>query len=97
MGNIHVVKETTLTVEKKPLVLALPYLVSISIETKTKLKQSLKSILNCRKLQILFNNKTRLDNNFHFKNRIPKDLIWEYDFPKILSQRSAMSTIMVNV
>ena len=26
MGNIHVVKDTTLTIEKKPLVLVLPYL-----------------------------------------------------------------------
>ena len=31
MDNIHVVKETTLTVEKKPLVLVLPYLGSISL------------------------------------------------------------------
>ena len=70
MDNIHVVKETTLTVEKKPLVLVLPYLGSISLQTRTKLKKSLKSILNCCKLQ----NKTRLGKNFHFKDQIPKDL-----------------------
>ena len=74
MDNIHVVKETTLTVEKKPLVLILPYSDSISLETRTKLKKSLKNILNCCKLQIVFKNKTRLGNNFHFKDRIPKDL-----------------------
>ena len=50
MDNIHVVKETTLTVEKKPLVLVLPYLGSISLQTRTKLKKSLKCILNCCKL-----------------------------------------------
>ena len=49
MDNIHVVKETTLTVEKKPLVLVLLYLGSISLQTTTKLKKSLKNIrVNCK-------------------------------------------------
>ena len=47
MDNIHAVKETTLTVEKKPLVLVLSYLGSISSQTRTKLKKSLKNIRNC--------------------------------------------------
>ena len=34
----------------------------------------LKNILNCCKLQIVFKNKTRLGNNFHFEDQIPKDL-----------------------
>ena len=74
MKCMHVVKETTLTVEKKSLVLVLPYLGSISLQTTTKLKKSSKNILNCCKLQIVFKNKTRLGNNFHFKDQIPKDL-----------------------
>ena len=74
MDNIDVVKETTLTVEKKALVLVLPYLGSTSLQTRTKLKKSLKHILNCYKLQIVVKNKTRLGNNFHFKDQIPKDL-----------------------
>ena len=74
MDNIHVVKKTTLTVEKKPLVLVLPCLGSISVQTRNKLMKSLKNILNCCKLQIVFKNKTKLGNNFHFKDRIPKDL-----------------------
>ena len=74
MDNIHVVKETTLTIEKKPLVLVLPYLGSLSLKTGTKLKKSLKNILNFCKLQIVFKNKTTLGNNFHFKDQIPKDL-----------------------
>ena len=45
MDNIHVVKETTLTVEKKPLALFLPYLGSIYLQTRTKLKKSLKTFL----------------------------------------------------
>ena len=95
MDNIHLLKETTLTVEKKPLVLVLPYLGSISLQTRTKLKKSLKNILNCCKLQIVFQIKTRLGNNFHFKGQIPKDLtsVLFINF----SVDSAMSPIMVNV
>ena len=74
MDNIHVVKETTLTVGKKPLVLVLLYLGSVSLQTRTKLKKSLKNILNYCKLHIVFKNKTRLDN-FYFKDQIPKDLL----------------------
>ena len=73
----------------------LPYLGSISLQTRTKLKKSLKNILNCCKLLIVFKDKTRLDNSFHFKDQIPK--------PKPLmsflsfSVNSAMSPIMVNI
>ena len=74
MDNINVVKETTVTVQNKSLVLVLPYLRSMFLETKTKLKKSLKNILNCWKLQIVFKNKTKFSNNFHFKDQIPKDL-----------------------
>ena len=74
MGNIQRVKETTPTFEKKHLVLALPYLGSISLQTRTKLNKSLKIILGCCKLQIVFKNNTRLGNIFHFKAQIPKDL-----------------------
>ena len=74
MDNIHVVKETSLTVEKKPLVLVLLYLDSMSLQTRNKLKKSLKNMLNYCKLQIVLTNKTRLDNNFYFKDQIPKDL-----------------------
>ena len=74
MDNIHVVKETTLTIEKKSLVLVLPFLGSISLQTRTKLKKSLTNILNCCTLQIVFKNKTRFGNNFHFKDQITKDL-----------------------
>ena len=61
---MHLVKETTLTGEKKPLILLLPCIGSISFQTWTKLKKSLKNILNCCELQLVFKNKTRLGNNF---------------------------------
>ena len=38
------------------------------------MEKSLKNILNCRKLQIVFKSKTRLGNNSHFKDQIPKHL-----------------------
>ena len=74
MDNMNVVKETTVTVEKKSLVLVLSYLGPISLQTRNKLMKSLKNILNCYKLQIVFRKKTRLGNNFHFKDQILKDL-----------------------
>ena len=45
IDSIHVVKETTLTVEKKPLVLVLPYKLLLSLQTTTWLKKSLKTFL----------------------------------------------------
>ena len=39
MDNIHVVKETTLTFERKPLVLVLPCIGSISLQIMTKFKK----------------------------------------------------------
>ena len=45
LEKIHVVKETILIFEKKPLVLLLAYLRSISLQTWTKLKKSLKTFL----------------------------------------------------
>ena len=53
MDNTHVVNETTLTVAKKPLVLVLLYLGSVSLQTRTKLKKSLTNILNYCKLHIV--------------------------------------------
>ena len=38
------------------------------------MKKSLESILNCCEVQIVFKNKTRLDNNFHSKDWIPSGL-----------------------
>ena len=48
MGNIHVVKEITLTVEKKPLVLVLTYLSLISLQTRTvvEVEEVIKNIFN---------------------------------------------------
>ena len=63
------------TVEKKTLILSLPYLGDISLQTRTKLRKSFKGILNCCKLQIVFKSQRKLANAFRFKNWLPFDLV----------------------
>ena len=55
------------TVEKKTLVLSLPYLGDVSLQTTTKLRKSFKSILNCCKLQTVFKSQRKLFNIFDSK------------------------------
>ena len=97
MDNKHAVKETTVTVEKNPLVLVPSYLDSISLQTRTKLKKSLINILNCCELKIVFNTKTRLGNNFHFKDQVLKvEFLFLVPFINF-SVDSTMSPVMMNV
>ena len=46
-NNVHLVKETVPTVEKRRLLLLLPYLGIIPLQTSTKLQQAFKGVLNC--------------------------------------------------
>ena len=65
-----------ITVPKKTVFLALPYLGRpLSLQTRTKSRKSLKGILNCCKLQIVFKSQNKLAKAFRFKDRIPKELI----------------------
>ena len=66
LDSKHVVKEAALTVKKKLPAVVLPYLGSISLQTRAKLRRSLKNIRNCCKWQVVFQNKTRLRNVFQF-------------------------------
>ena len=75
LNNIHLVKENLPIVEQKPLLLVLPCLGIISLQTRTKLQQALKGALNCWKLEIVAKCQTRLSNSFCYKPSIPKDLI----------------------
>ena len=61
--------------ERKRLLLVLPYLGVISLQTRTKLQQAIKGVLNCCKLEIAFKCQTKLSNSFRFKGPIPKDLV----------------------
>ena len=63
------------TVEKKTLILSLPYLGNISLQTRTKLKKSFKGIFNCCKLQIILKNQRKLAIVFQFKDRLPYDIV----------------------
>ena len=63
------------TVAKKILILSLPYLGDISLQTRTKLSKSFKGILNCCKLQIVCKSQRKLANVFRFKDRLPFDLV----------------------
>ena len=47
LNNIHLVKENVPIVKKKRLLLLLPYLGITSSETRAKLQQALKGVLNC--------------------------------------------------
>ena len=74
LNRIHILKEKFPTVEKKPLRLVLLYLVSISLQTRTKLQESNKGVLNCYKSQVIFKSQKKLCNNFHFKVPVPQIL-----------------------
>ena len=63
-----------ITAPKKTLLLVLPYFGPLSLQTITKLKNSLRGILNCCKLQIVFKSQNKLAKEFRFKDRIPKEL-----------------------
>ena len=54
--------------------MVLRYLGPLLLQTRTKLRNSIKGILNCCKLQIVFNIKNNLSNTFCFKDHIPKEL-----------------------
>ena len=75
LDNIQLVKENVPTLEKECLLLVLPYLWVVSLQTRTKLQQALKGLLNCYKLEIAFKCQTKLSNSSRFKDPIPKDLI----------------------
>ena len=53
LDNKYRIQEKVITVPKKTLFLVLPYLGPLSLQTITKLRKSLKGILNCCKLQIV--------------------------------------------
>ena len=72
LNRIHILKEKVPTVEKKPLRLVLPYLGTIPLQTRTKLQKSIKGVLNCCKLQVIFKRQNKLCNNFRFKDTVPQ-------------------------
>ena len=88
-------KKKVITVPKKPLFLVLLYLRPLSLQTRIKLRNSLKGILTCCKLQIVFKRQNKLANAFRFKDCIPKELTFDLVFNFTVD--SAMNSVMVNV
>ena len=74
LDNKYRVREKVITVPKKNLFLVLLYLGPLSLQTRTKLRKSLKGILNCCKSQIAFKSQNNLAKVFRFKDRIPMEL-----------------------
>ena len=74
VNNKYRIQEKVITVPEKTFFLVLLYLGLLALQTRTKLRKSLKSILNCCKLQIVFRSQNKLAKTFNFKDRIPKEL-----------------------
>ena len=60
LNNKHRIQEKVITVPKKTLVLVLPYLGPLSLQTTAKLRKSVKGILNSCRLQIVFKSQNKL-------------------------------------
>ena len=69
-NRIHILKEKVPTVDKKPLRLILRYLGTISLQTRTKLQNSIKWVLNCYKLQVIFKSQNKLCNKLHLEDPV---------------------------
>ena len=63
LNRMHILIGKVPTIEK-PLQLVLPYLGTISLQIRTKLQKSIKGVLNCCKLQVIFKSQNKLCNNF---------------------------------
>ena len=74
LNRIHIFKEKVSTIERKLLRLFVPYLGSISLQTRTKLQKFIKGILNCCELQVIFKSQNKLCNKFCFKDPVPQFL-----------------------
>ena len=75
VDKLFIKRPQLITFEKKNLFLSLSYLSEISLQTRTKLRKSLKSMVNSCKLQIVFKSQRKLSNVFRFKDRVPSDLV----------------------
>ena len=71
LNRIHILKEKVPKIEKKPLHLVLPYLGTMSLQTRTKLQKSINGVHNCCKSQVICESQNKLCNNFRFKDPVP--------------------------
>ena len=94
LDNKYRIQEKVVTVPKKTLFIVLLYLGQLSLQTRTKLRKSLKGILNCCKLLIVLKSQNKLVKDFRFKDRIHKELTSGVVIN--FSVDSAMNPVMVN-
>ena len=74
LNRIHILKEKVPTVEKKPLRLVLPYLGTICLQTRAELQESIKKVLHCCRLQVIFKVPNKLCSKFCLKDPVPQIL-----------------------
>ena len=75
VNKLFIKRPQLTTVEKKTLFLSLPYLGEISLQTRMKLRRSLKGLLNSCKLQIVFKSQRKFSNVFCLKDCLPFNLV----------------------
>ena len=75
VDKLFIKRSQLITVEKKILFLSLSFLGEISLQSRTKLRKSSKGLLDSCKLQIVFKSQRKLSSVFHFKDRLPFDLV----------------------
>ena len=72
--KLYTFKPIVSTVEKKNLLLVLPYLGIVSQQIHKKLYKTIKDIIPCCKINLVFKTQRKLSNFFSYKDRICKDL-----------------------
>ena len=74
-NKIYTVKQQVHTVEKKKLLMVLPFLGKFSLQTKDKLQKLMKKTLPFCSIRIIFKTQKRICNFFPFKDKIPLSLV----------------------
>ena len=64
-------KPVILTAEKKDLVIVLPFIGKLSLDLRTRLKNSISKTLPFCKIRVIFKSTTRISNFFQFKDKMP--------------------------
>ena len=64
-------KPVTLTTEKKDLVIVLPFLGKLSLDLRTRLRNSISKNLPFCKIRVIFKSSTRISNFFQLKDKMP--------------------------
>ena len=68
-------KVRTLTAEKKDLVIELPFLGALSLDLRTRLRNSISKNLPFCKIRVIFKSSAGISNFFQFKDKMPYCLL----------------------